>query len=96
MTLYQNVFVVEKYEPAVSEQVFVDVLEVAGGVVAEVTGERLFVEVGAEVMLNKVRPAAESFSALFANLKSKIFNFCCRKFIFRDPVRGWTCLRKKL
>jgi hypothetical protein len=61
--------VVEKYEPAVSEQVFVDVLEVAGGVVAEVTGERLFVEVGAEVMLNKVRAAAESFSALFTNLK---------------------------
>ncbi len=61
--------VVEKYEPAVSEQVFVDVLEVAGGVVAEVTGERLFVEVRAEVMLNKVRAAAESLSTLFTNLK---------------------------
>ena len=48
---------------------FVDVLEVAGGVVAEVAGERLLVEVMAEVVLNKVRSARVTLAALFANLE---------------------------
>ena len=55
--------------PGVRFHMFVDVLDEACGVVAEVAGERPLVEVRAQKMLNQIRTTSESFSALLTNLK---------------------------
>ena len=65
--------------PGVRFHVFVDVLDEAGVVVAEVAGERPLVKVRAQKMLYQIRTTSESFSALLTNLKRSkewLFYFC--------------------
>ncbi len=71
--------------PSVRFHVFIDVLDEAGVVVAQVARERPLVEVWAQEVLNQIRTTSESFSALLANLKQNQDSF---KVIFAPFLRA--------